>query len=241
MIPQVFVNQHYWDVNKKSQEKKVAEKRVYIPCGTITLEGKFALPDGAGPFPAMVVCHPHPLTEGNMDNIIVVSVCQELVKSGVAALRFNFRGIGESGGKYGEGITEQDDVKAAIGLLASMAGIDPARIGLAGYSFGGGVAVTTSLDDSRVQVLVLISAGLTDTAWKRLRTYPRPKMFIVGSDDARIPQKVFQDRVERIPDPIEVNIIPGADHFWWGLESDVSKRVAGFVTNHLSKAVQMSP
>lgn len=62
------------------------------------LEGVLHLPSGSGSFPAAVVCHPHPLMGGRMDNVIVVAVCRALAAWGWAALRFNFRGTGRKRG-----------------------------------------------------------------------------------------------------------------------------------------------
>ena len=114
---------------------------VDFPCGDITLEGEWHLPQGKGPFPAVVVCHPHSLYGGNMSNNVVVAICQSLLQNSVAAFRFNFRGVGKSDGTFGGGTAEQQDVSAALDFASSTPNIDPVRIGLAGYSFGGSVAL----------------------------------------------------------------------------------------------------
>ena len=121
-------------------------KRVHIsfPAGDITLEGVWHLPESSGPLPAVIVCHPHSLYGGNMSNNIVFGVCQALALNEIAALRFNFRGVGKSGGEFGGGAAEQEDVRAALDLVLSTPNIDPERIGLAGYSFGGGVALAVA-------------------------------------------------------------------------------------------------
>ena len=69
----------------------------------LTLEGIIALPDGEGPFPGVVMCHPHPLMGGNMDNNVVVAVTFGLADAGIASLRFNFRGVGNSQGETRQG------------------------------------------------------------------------------------------------------------------------------------------
>ena len=91
-------------------------KRVEFPCGEITLEGIFALPEGEGPFGLVVVCHPHPLYGGNMYNNVVHAVCEKLGQKKIAWLKFNFRGVGESGGSFAGGVGEKEDLKAAIAL-----------------------------------------------------------------------------------------------------------------------------
>jgi len=71
----------------------------------LTLEGILHEP-ALTPFPAAIVCHPHPLYGGDMNNNVVVAVCQALAEAGIAGLRFNYRGVGRSEGKYGDGLAE---------------------------------------------------------------------------------------------------------------------------------------
>ena len=112
----------------------------------IVLEGQLDLPDegAATPSAGVVICHPHPQYGGEMTNNVVMAVSSSIVAYGMAALRFNFRGVGRSGGAYDNGVGEQDDALAALEALAT--GVvgddlpDEMRVGLAGYSFGGGVA-----------------------------------------------------------------------------------------------------
>ena len=144
-------------------------KRVTFPCGDLQLEGELQLPEGNGPFPVVTVCHPHPLYGGDMDNNVVMAVYFALVKSSIAALRFNFRGVGNSSGSYGEGVGEQDDLQAALDFLSILKEIDSSRIGLAGYSFGGMVAAHVAIKDNRIKQLALISPALNETDWIRLK------------------------------------------------------------------------
>ncbi len=60
-----------------------------FPCGDMVLEGAWHLPDGAGKFPAVVVCHPHPLYGGDMWNNVVIAICGALPQKSIAAFRFN--------------------------------------------------------------------------------------------------------------------------------------------------------
>ena len=85
-----------------------------FPCNDLSLEGIAHMPQGNGPFPSVVVCHPHPLYGGDMDNNVVVAVCQALVQRSIVGFRFNFRGVGQSTGRHAQGIGEQQDVEAAL-------------------------------------------------------------------------------------------------------------------------------
>ncbi len=207
-------------------------RHVVFPCGNIHLEGELHLPEGNGPFAVVVVCHPHPLYGGDMDNNVVMAVCFALIRNSIAALRFNFRGVGNSSGSYGDGLGEQDDVKAALDFLLTLKEIDNKRIGLAGYSFGGLVATSVAIKDNRVKQLALISPALKETGWVQLKEYDLPKLILIGDADTAVPFRSFQ---RFFGDARQYQIIAGADHFWAGFEEEIGGKVAcffcdGFVT-----------
>ncbi len=203
-----------------------------FPCGPssgrISLEGELHLPDGKGPFPIVIVCHPHPLYGGDMENNVVVAVCQSLPRHSIAAFRFNFRGVGESEGEFGGGIAEQEDVRAALDYVLSTPDIDDGRIGLAGYSFGARVAMPVALQDERVSLLALVSPALTDAGWEQLKEYHKPKFLIVGDSDSFIPLEHFQRYIKDMTDSKQHQVVSGADHLWWGHEGEVAEKVSRF-------------
>ena len=90
------------------------ETRVDFQSGELTLEGVLAIPEGVPPFPAVIVCHPHSLYGGSMDNNVVCSLTETLTEASFVSFKFNFRGVGESQGEFGQGIGEQEDTEAAI-------------------------------------------------------------------------------------------------------------------------------
>lgn len=163
-----------------------------------------------------------------MENSVVISVCEGLAGASIISLRFNFRGVGRSEGDYAEGIGEQDDVVAALDLLRSSKGVDPDRIGLAGYSFGARVALPVALQDGRVKALALVSPFVTDEDWQRMGSSVIPKLFLCGSDDGYIPCRKVQRLAAGLAGPSRCEIVAGADHFWWGYEGEVARRVAAF-------------
>ena len=163
-----------------------------------------------------------------MSNNIVFAICQALAQQSIAALRFDFRGVRKSGGEFGEGIAEQEDIKAALALVSSTPNIDQQRIGLAGYSFGTMVATPVAVQDERVKLLALVSPVLSDSGWEQLKGYTKPKFLIAGDNDFAIPEQQFRQQVKDITEPKQCQIIPGADHFWAGFEEEVAKRVTQF-------------
>src|SRR5262245_51931249 len=110
------------------------------------LEARVGLVPGARA--GLVVCHPHPLYGGDMDNPVVVRAAEVGRETGLSTLRFNFRGTGRSTGSHGGGTAEMADVQAGLAALAEgLPGGAP--VGLAGYSFGAWVAARVAAEDPR--------------------------------------------------------------------------------------------
>ena len=198
------------------------------------LEGVLELPDHPPPLPAVLLCHPHPVYGGNMDNNVIVGIGRKLVKKGFAVLRFNFRGTGRSKGFFDEGIGEADDARAALAYLRGREEVDPCRIGLLGYSFGGMIAFSVGVREDAIKALAGISPVLADGV---LKSCYKPKIIISGADDDVVPASAILREIDKAGGPeainLEMKIINGADHFWWGYESEISGTVADFFSKNL--------
>ena len=202
--------------------------RVSFPSSELFLEGILAIPKGAGPFPTVIVCHPHPLYGGSMDNNVVYSLSKALTQVSLASFKFNFRGVGGSQGEIGQGIGEWGDVEAAISFISTVKDIDSKRIGLAGYSAGAGFALPIGFKDNRIMALAAISPPLSMFDFSFLKSCPKPKLLISGSRDNFIHADQFIQFCRNLPEPKEYENIEGADHFWWGYESSLAARVTAF-------------
>jgi len=207
--------------------------RVSFSSGGLVLEGILAIPEGAGSLPAVIVCHPHPLYGGSMDNNVVCNLSETLTQASLASFKFNFRGVGESQGGFGQGIGEREDVEAAISFISTVKEVDSKRIGLAGYSAGAGFALPVGFNDDRIKALVAVSPPLTMFDFDFLKSCPKPKFLISGSRDDLIPADQFLEFCRNLPEPKEYESIEGADHFWWGYESSLSAKVTAFFTKVL--------
>jgi len=209
------------------------EERVKFPSGEITLEGIAGVPDGNGPFPAVIVCHPHPLYGGDMYNNVVGTVCAALAQASLVAFRFNFRGVGGSGGQYGEGIGEQEDVGGAVSHVETLSYVDKERIGLAGYSAGAGFGIPVACDDKRVRVLCAVSPPLAMFDFTCMSDCAKPKLLLCGARDDFTPTARFFEFCESVSEPKLYATVDDADHFWWGHESALADRVAAFFAGTL--------
>src|SRR5512136_751774 len=95
------------------------EEKVFIPSNGIQLEGLLSIQEASSFKGGVVLCHPHPQYGGDMDHPVVTTAAGAAFEEGFSTLRFNFRGVGESGGSYGEGIGERQDVKAVANYFDS--------------------------------------------------------------------------------------------------------------------------
>ena len=192
------------------------------------------------PSAGVVICHPHPQYGGEMTNNVVMAVSSSVVAYGMAALRFNFRGVGRSGGAYDKGIGEQDDALAALEALAT--GVvgddlpDELRVGLAGYSFGGGVALGAARGALGLAALALISPAIGDDASpETLSALTMPKLIATGEADNFATVERVRSLAATLPGATELYIAPQTDHFWWGEEMNLSRRVGEFLSSALGR------
>ena len=200
-----------------------------LPSGDLTLEGLLHRPQAA-PHPAVVVCHPHPLFGGDMHNSVVVAVSHALVDAGIAALRFNFRGVGGSPGRFGDFVGERSDAMAALAYLRQKAGVDATRVGIVGYSFGAAVALVAA--DEEVAALTAISPPDFGHVM-RPATIRCPALLITGELDDVAPPASVRALALTLGPQCQVKVVPGADHFWWDHEEKLAQTVAAFLRDSL--------
>jgi len=203
-------------------------RAINFPSGELSLEGLLHLPEQT-PAPGILVCHPHPMYGGDMHNNVVDAVCQTAVENGIAALRFNFRGAGDSEGSYDDGNGERDDVRAALTYLRGLPEVDSGRVALAGYSFGAAVALHAT--DERLDAFIAVSLP-TAMALKDVRV-ACPALFISGDQDKYSDLGELTRLVRGLGPQVELKLLPGLGHFWFGVERDLQAIIAPFLRAHL--------
>jgi hypothetical protein len=183
---------------------------VHVPDGP-ALEARLA--SAASPKGGFVICHPHPLYGGDMDNPVVIRAAEVAQAAGYATLRFNFRGAGGSKGVHDNGRGEQEDVKAAMAMLAIHL---PAgsRVGVMGYSFGAAMAARATRPSIPEAPLGLIAPPLGMYDLDFLQTSPGRLLLVAGTADSYCPVEALH-RLAALTSA-EERIIEGADHFFFG-------------------------
>ncbi|MGH8795447.1 MAG: alpha/beta hydrolase [Caldimonas sp.] len=161
-----------------------------------------------------VICHPHPLQGGTMDNKVVTTVARALVQRGWRVVRFNYRGVGDSAGTWDEGRGEVDDALAVVADFRARAADPSLPFMLAGFSFGAYVAAAAASrlpEGGKAARLVLVGAS---TEKQQVPPVPADTVVIHGETDDVVPLAATFDWAR--PQSIPVIVFPGVGHFFHG-------------------------
>jgi uncharacterized protein len=206
----------------------VTEEMITFPSGDVTLTGGLTRSAGvSGATPLVIICHPHPQYGGSMYNNVVEGVMADIIPRGFSTLRFNFRGIGGSGGLSTGTLEDGRDVGAAVDFVSSLKDFTP--IYLVGYSYGAWVGLYHAMSDERISAWAAVSPPVSMFDFSYLASTPVPKFFVAGDRDDFLNLGDLKSLVEKLDDPKELVVIPGADHFYGGYEAEVGSLVGGFL------------
>jgi alpha/beta superfamily hydrolase len=183
-----------------------------------------------------------------MHNNVVDALCNAALQEGLAALRFNFRGVGSSSGSHTSGDGEREDVLAALSTAAEVTGSDKNMpIGLAGYSFGASMAASVLGNSAqRPLAAVLVSPPMSTLAAKlpRIDDDPEsgpgaaaslpPLLLITGDSGHVCPAAELEAFAKRIKPAPNCVVIAGADHSWFGHEAELRDATSAFLRWHLT-------
>ncbi|HYK89984.1 MAG TPA: alpha/beta fold hydrolase [Acidobacteriota bacterium] len=183
-----------------------------IPGRTVHLEAILREPNDTPLRGAAVLCHPHPVYGGTMDNRVVFRAGKAIMEASFAALRFNFRGVGSSTGTFDQGIGEKDDVVSVIDWLEQRYPAIP--LALVGFSFGAWVGLEVAASEKRIRALAGLGLPLNFYDFEFLVENDKPSLFIVGTQDEFCPRDRIERLARRLPPTSRVALIEGADHFF---------------------------
>jgi uncharacterized protein len=158
-----------------------------------------------------VVCHPHPLGGGTLHNKVVFRAARGLEAANVATLRFNFRGVGASGGRHEAGEGELEDVNVAIEWVKRK--LPGKKLIVGGFSFGAWVSSRAACERPDVDAVFLIGTPVNKYDFGYLRHCEKPMLFIHGTQDEHGDVAKLEKLVPHVRNAESV-IITGADHFF---------------------------
>lgn len=197
------------------------------PCGQ--LEAMIHAADESGVFAARqalaVICHPHPVHGGTMENKVVTTLMRAYRDLGIHVLRFNFRGVGASAGSFDNAIGEQDDLLAIIAWVGQQ--FPQAPLLLAGFSFGSSIAAQVSYRVPGLQHLTLIAPPVERYPYAQGGKFSCPLCVVQGDVDERVDAEGVYQWAAALDGVVEVLRYPQAGHFFHGyltaLKADLSR------------------
>jgi uncharacterized protein len=160
-----------------------------------------------------VICHPHPLYGGSMDNKVVTTLVRCCTDAGLDALRFNFRGVGHSKGSFDHAEGETDDALAVLDWALAHAAAK--HHVLLGFSFGGLVAAKAALQRRPVQ-LVTIAPALHYFSVPAFPSPGCPWLLVHGRDDDVVDCADTVSRVQTVQPAVDVRLLDDVGHFYHG-------------------------
>lgn len=197
------------------------------PCGQLQAvihegdaEGYFARRDLLA-----IICHPHPVHGGTMDNKVVTTLMRTYRDLGIHVLRFNFRGVGKSEGSFDNAIGELDDLMAVITWAKQQ--LPQAPLALAGFSFGSSIAAQISYQVDGLQHLTLVAPPIERYPYDRNGKFPCALAVVQGDQDERVIAEGVYRWVDGLHSPVELLRYPEAGHFFHGyltqMKSDLTQ------------------
>jgi alpha/beta superfamily hydrolase len=190
------------------------EEKVFIPSGKIQLEGLISIHGALSFRGGVIFCHPHPQYGGDMDNLVISTAVEAAFQEELSTLRFNFRGVGESGGTYGEGIGEKEDVGAVIDYFSARLKTNRPSLILLGYSFGAWVGLPVAIRDERVEGIAAVAPPLELYDFGFMKGCKKRKLITAGERDPFCPAPLLEEWYQQLEEPKSLNIVLGADHFF---------------------------
>jgi alpha/beta superfamily hydrolase len=201
-------------------------ERVTLPGPAGEIEARIETPQGVPLDDAFgVVCHPHPLFGGTLDNKVVYTIARSFHDLGLPTIRFNFRGVGKSHGSFADGVGETDDALAVI--AAGREKWPGAALWLAGFSFGGAVALRAAATTAPAR-LVLVAPAIKRVPLAGVPPPACPWLIVHGDADDTVPHHEVLEWAAQQPLPPQIALLPGVSHFFHGKLQELRDAILNF-------------
>ena len=167
--------------------------------------------------PVALVLHPNPLHGGTMNNKVAYTIYHSFVRAGFSVLRFNFRGVGRSQGKFDNGIGELSDAASALDWLQSQ-NQDARSFWIGGFSFGAWIAMQLLMRRPEIEGFISVSPPVSMYDFSFLAPCPAPGLIIQGNKDTVVDEESVEKLAEKLAKQrnlaVEYELIDNADHFF---------------------------
>jgi len=193
------------------------------------LEAQLDLPGNTDPLGVAVVCHPHPLHGGTLQNKVAHTLARAFVSQKIAALRFNFRGVGKSEGEFDDGDGELMDALSAVNYLCGR--YPGLNLWLAGFSFGAAVSIRAAGNTDATGLVAVAPAAFRLSEHAPLQP-ACPWLIVHGEDDELVDVNDTIKWMSSIAEGAELRVFPDTTHFFHGKLVKLREVVVAFVNEH---------
>lgn len=167
-----------------------------------------------------ILCHPHPLFGGTMNNKIVTTMARFCDAQGFHVLRFNFRGVGQSTGEFDNTSGELEDAKAVLAWASTQSHIK--KLWLGGFSFGGfiaaklanAIASEDALSHYDVVKLTMVAPAVERYEMIKLHIPTERTHLIYGNDDDVVDPQVLANFAKKTG--LTPTVFDGVGHYFHG-------------------------
>jgi alpha/beta superfamily hydrolase len=189
------------------------EHPLFVTGPTGQIEAILTVPENAKEEYIAILGHPHSLQGGTMNNKVVTTMMRAFKELGIPSIRFNFRGVGQSGGTYDAGLGESEDML----YLARLCREEKPEIQFffAGFSFGSYVAYRAAAQFPNC-LLITIAPAVNHCDYNQFKTPPDPWVVIQGDEDEVVPSQMVLDFAAQQSPPLPVVRFPDTGHFFHG-------------------------
>lgn len=182
-----------------------------------------------------IVCHPHPLHGGTMNNKVVTTVTKSFQRLDIISVRFNFRGVGKSEGEYGNIVGELDDLRAVISWVRKE--YPDYKLLLAGFSFGSYIAAKVATEIA-AEALVTVAPPVHYDGFANLPPIEIPWILIQGEADEVVSANQVFDWVDHLPIKPELIRLKDVGHFFHGALIELRDIIVEFLKVQLSNQIK---
>ena len=204
------------------------------------LEGRYHHSNQPGA-PVAVVLHPHPLYGGTMNNKIVYKMFQVFAQNGFSVLRFNFRGVGRSVGKFDDGIGELSDAATALDWLQQQ-NPDASSHWISGFSFGAWISMQLLMRRPELDSFVTVSPPANMYDFSFLSPCPASGYVLQGDKDDIVKLEDVDKLVDKLSSQkmgnVKYDIFEGADHYFRNNQDELETALQSYVTNRLQNLLE---
>jgi uncharacterized protein len=186
---------------------------LFIPGPAGRLEAILEEPEDQAPREAVLICHPHPRHGGTMHNKVVYRIAHGVRKAGAVALRFNYRGVNLSEGRYDNGVGEIEDARVALEYLRERCPDLP--FSLAGFSFGSRIILKLGCE-LKASRLIAVGFPAGQAEGRELGHSDVPRIFIQSTNDEFGPKEAMESYFSQLAEPKKLIWVEAKDHFFAG-------------------------